>query len=451
MFKIKKGNFWSTVLLFYFILFLYFIACTQTKVQSKTEKIVWLRENALQVRSISPSDEDFADLQPLKKIIGNARIVMLGEESHGDGSTFLAKTRLIKFLHQEMGFDVLAFECGLYDCNKAWELIQAGDDVSLVFGQAVFQIWASSEKIQPLISCMEKTVRSDNPLELTGFDCKFTGSLSKIYLVSDLDKFLKGNNISIEDTHWYRFKAILRDLNKYPHTKQIPSADRRKAFFNTSITIREKIKSATDSNNLRAAFWLQMIESIETQAKETWQIDLNKKKDTYPDLSLFQMRDLQMGRNLIWLASKRYPDRKIVVWAATFHNARNLNQINIGESESQNFYNQISTMGDIMWKEFGNNVYSLGFTSYRGATGIVWTNPTNLEKPSKGSFEDLMNRVNFEYAIVNFRQPPKGGEWLQDSMVSRPLGHKEMTANWSKVMDGMMFIREMKPAAILSE
>src|SRR6476646_1280732 len=79
-------------------------------------RVAWLKEHAVGLRSIDPADEDFADLEPLRKVIGDARIVQLGEQSHGDGATFHAKARLIKFLHQKMGFDVLAFESGLYDC-----------------------------------------------------------------------------------------------------------------------------------------------------------------------------------------------------------------------------------------------------------------------------------------------------------------------------------------------
>jgi erythromycin esterase len=65
---------------------------------------------------------------PLKRIIGDSRIVMLGEISHGDGTTFLAKSRLIKLLHQQMNFDVLVFESGFYDMSKVWESIQQGQD-----------------------------------------------------------------------------------------------------------------------------------------------------------------------------------------------------------------------------------------------------------------------------------------------------------------------------------
>ena len=70
-------------------------------------KTTWLLDNAIVLDSISPGDQDFSDLEPLKAVLADKRIVLLGERTHGDGAAFLAKTRLIKFLHQEMGFDVL--------------------------------------------------------------------------------------------------------------------------------------------------------------------------------------------------------------------------------------------------------------------------------------------------------------------------------------------------------
>ena len=78
-------------------------------------KVTWLKTNQVPLRTIDPTDVNFEDLKPLKKSIGNSRVVMLGEQTHGDGAAFDAKTRLIRFLHEQMGFNVLAFESGLYN------------------------------------------------------------------------------------------------------------------------------------------------------------------------------------------------------------------------------------------------------------------------------------------------------------------------------------------------
>jgi erythromycin esterase-like protein len=51
---------------------------------------------------------------PIGKSIGEADIVLLGEPSHGDGGAMQMKTRLVKYLHEQKGFDVLLFEADLY-------------------------------------------------------------------------------------------------------------------------------------------------------------------------------------------------------------------------------------------------------------------------------------------------------------------------------------------------
>src|SRR5262249_28557288 len=105
-------------------------------------RAAWLKSHVAPLRSIDPADEDFTDLEPIRKAIGDARVVQLSEQSHGDGATFHARTRLIKFLHQKCGFDVLAFESGLYDCRKAWELLREGKmPAHDAIAQGIFGIW----------------------------------------------------------------------------------------------------------------------------------------------------------------------------------------------------------------------------------------------------------------------------------------------------------------------
>ena len=72
--------------------------------------------------TIDASNEDFSDLEPLVKLIGSSRVVQLSENNHGEGSSFRARSRMIKFLHQRMQFDVIVFESpfgALRDVNDA--------------------------------------------------------------------------------------------------------------------------------------------------------------------------------------------------------------------------------------------------------------------------------------------------------------------------------------------
>ncbi len=72
-----------------------------------------LSNHMLKLNSVDPEDDDFSDLMPLRELLEGVRIVLLGEATHFNGTDFLGKGRLIRFLHSELGFDVLAFESGI--------------------------------------------------------------------------------------------------------------------------------------------------------------------------------------------------------------------------------------------------------------------------------------------------------------------------------------------------
>ena len=369
---------------------------------------------------------------------------MLGEESHGDGNTFQAKIRLIKFLHQEMGFDVLAFESGFYDCHKAQELIQAGQDVNLAFKQSIFPIWSESSQVQPLVDYIELTQKSKQPLILAGVDNQFTGEISHTYLLNDLTALLKQHpEIALENQEQNNF---------FEQTKRLiagapaPSSDELQRYLNAIEKLKQNLGKAIQQNDIEAAFWIQFLENLNTQAKFTFYVEPATSEYLHAHPELYSLRDIQMGENLVWLANKKYPNKKIIVWAATYHIARNLASVPAENEEIQFQHKNITTMGDIVWKALGNQIYSLGFTAYDGSFGSIYETAKKLNPPNENSFEDMMYKANLNYAIVDFRNPAFGGEWLQKEMGSRPLGYQQETTNWSGILDGMMFIKEMIPS-----
>ena len=154
-------------------------------------RVTWLKEHTAPLKSIDPADEDFSDLEAIRKAIGDSRIVFLSEQSHGDGATFHVRSRVIKFLHQKCGFDVLAFESGFYDCRKAWELLREGKTPGReAISQGVFGIWTNTQELQPIFEYLGKEAKGPRPLEVCGFDCQFSASASRRYLPGDLTQLM---------------------------------------------------------------------------------------------------------------------------------------------------------------------------------------------------------------------------------------------------------------------
>jgi erythromycin esterase len=75
-------------------------------------EVAWIRDNAVKLETVSARN-GFADMQPLKKIIGNARVVSLGEATHGTREFFQLKHRMLEFLATEMGFTIFSIEANI--------------------------------------------------------------------------------------------------------------------------------------------------------------------------------------------------------------------------------------------------------------------------------------------------------------------------------------------------
>lgn len=152
----------------------------------------WLARHAAPVRTIDAADEDFSDLGPLADAIGQARVVQLGEPGHGAGSCFRAKSRIVKFLHQRLGFDVVIWEAGLYDVALAQAAMCGADDAMTAARRGIFSLWSVAAEVQPLFEYIKASQATVRPLEMAGFDMQVTADGSTARFAEDLRAFVGG-------------------------------------------------------------------------------------------------------------------------------------------------------------------------------------------------------------------------------------------------------------------
>ena len=135
--------------------------------------LAWARDNHHPIASVQSLEGDtFADLQFFKTVLKDRRIVQLGESGHGVAEFNHAKVRLIKFLHQQMGFDVIAFESGLFECFHA-DRIAAANPALTTLRNCIFAVWDTNE-VLPLFEYIKSTRGTARPLTLAGFDTQMS-------------------------------------------------------------------------------------------------------------------------------------------------------------------------------------------------------------------------------------------------------------------------------------
>jgi erythromycin esterase-like protein len=123
----------------------------------------------------------FEDMQPLKKIIGDARIVSLGEATHGTREFFQMKHRMMEFLASEMGFTIFSIEANMPEAYKVndYVLTGRGDPAKLLKGM-YFWTWDTEEVLDMIRWMREFNQSGKGHVEFTGFDMQTPTVASEI-------------------------------------------------------------------------------------------------------------------------------------------------------------------------------------------------------------------------------------------------------------------------------
>jgi erythromycin esterase-like protein len=385
----------------------------------------YVSQSAISISSIEPDSTNYSDLEVIGKAIGNASIVMLGEQDHGDAPTFLAKTRLIKYLHEKKGFNVLAFESDFFGLNYGWDKINKTKGIVDTFLRYnIFPIWTYCYTCNDLFyNYIPSTYKTENPLTITGFDNQMVLSYSAKNISSYLDSVFRKLNLPITKELNYDSEILpLIDSLKYWSFKDTFNYTKCGSYL---IECKNQLKQKKNNND----FEMMVIENL-IQSNEEYKY--NKIDFRYSS----NVRDKQMAENLKWLKNNKFQSDKIIVWAANAH---------VAKYEDSSRKNKLVAMGSFFTKDsiLLRDTYIIGFTSYRGEAGRLSTKKYTVRKPEPNGFENWINK-SYEFSFVSFKKYREEFPGSNETFYLKGLGHySAFRKDWTKVFDGVFFIRNM--------
>jgi erythromycin esterase len=391
----------------------------------------YVKENMVSIQAISPDSLDFSDLEAIGNAIGDRRIVMLGEQSHGDGATMLAKSRLVKYLHEEKGFDVLAFEADFFALNAGWgDLPKNSGAVKDFFKRNLHGVWPYNKQCSELFySYIPATYQTSTPLEVSGFDSQIGYQFSNTNLKDTIDLYLRKSNLAFTKTDRYRngFLPNIKRLGDWLG-KDKESRGWMEGFALTVDSVLTQLGQRHSKD-----FAYLALESAR---------DFARQLRVYEEpIAAYNIRDAQMARNLQWLVDTKYPNQKIIVWAANSHIMKNADTALKARQDAS-----INWMGTIFNRNSQNaeSTYVMGFNSRNGHyANNTGTQVRPVGKPSKDGFETWVDD-SVRYGFIDWKRFRALQPGYSETFKMKK-GQTYSTGNWTNVFDGIFYIRDMSP------
>jgi erythromycin esterase-like protein len=391
---------------------------------------------------------DKKDYSFLDNVLKTKKIVLLGEQSHGDGATFDEKVEIVKYLHEKLGYNTIVFESGFYDHYKAFKEYSDNKSNISIFNEAVFGIWSDTKSFQNLLAYIDDRAKQNDIIKILGFDCQ-EGTIFENHYMDDLIKIFEYRKINIPEITLTIIEKsfISRDLENFATNKK----DSLELYKNFDLVIDSfnKIENPNFDEKMMKQVFISKIADV---SFEIMQLQNQK-------ISVQNPRDEQMAKNLIFL-SDIYPSEKMICWGATYHFSSNINQIEYTD-ETEEYFKQQSIneikaygysdykpgdasklldgaipMGELLKKHFGNQVYSIAFSTYEGQYGIVDDKSFPILKPPSNSIENQFFNKSNQKTFFEFIKNDN------NSFYCSALGNIPFKAKWSFIFDGLLFIRK---------
>lgn len=396
--------------------------------QSSAQQFV--SQQAVALQSLT-QDQDFTELKPIADAIGKARIVQLGESSHGSGSMNQLKTRLIKYLHQHHGFNLIAFESSMFACNQGLEQ-QTAVAADILLFSCIFGVWHTEEVLE-LFRYIKQTQASDRPLRLAGFDPQISGIENESTIRSFYQQALASLTAS------QRTDIINLALDVIALQKDGVSCFRNDA----AACARVKAQHADLKTRLsQAAAMLDGLTSVQGQLAYLLMISNQHAIDSQLNEAnkngrWIEARDLGMATNITGLLQRRYPQEKMLIWAHNAHIAEDFPWERLRSGNEK-------VMGMHLHQQWQDELFTIGLFMLTGQQADNNRNVTAVTPHQANSLEGLFMHLNHPVSFMRLPktdQPGDGDDWLHQLFIYKDWGAQEQRAYLARSFDAVLVIR----------
>lgn len=336
------------------------------------------------LHGVDPNLDNTDDLEPLRGMIGEASVVALGESYHTVGDYYRLKHRVFRYLVENMGFRVFAFETNWQAAVRVNQYVQTceGDPRTLL--GSLHPVWQGTE-VSDLLEWMCEWNRGHSApadkVSFVGFDIQgpwddaatlitFLGRIG----IPATHPWVAGIRSCDKVTDWYPFGKI----PKASHDACIQALEAVDAHFEANA---EQIRLRTSAGALAQARLAQV-------AMEAYQHSVFTIAHDYA--AGFSVRDVAMAHVFLDLRERNFPGTRSVLWAANVHTARN--RLPRGEVP----------MGSHLARTLGSDFVTLGLVAY-----VTETNsppiPCGPVARKRGSVEDRLHKLGEDFLLVDLK------------------------------------------------
>jgi erythromycin esterase len=369
-----------------------------------TAVLDWIRANAIQLKTVA-AGQGFADLQRLGALVGNARIVSLGEATHGTREFFQLKHRLLEYLVAELEFTWFGIEANYPECLRVndYVLNATGDPAGALAGTR-FWTW-DTEEVLALIEWMRSWNRSHaRKIKFYGFDMQFPteAALGVLdYLKRVAPGLAEGVGAELwplcDDTSAERFHGL-------PDVTREAACDCIRRILQMFTQERERWSALTSDRDWHLARLNAVVVDQSAKAR-----------------SSTISRDVAMAENVATLLELEGPNSKAVLWAHNGHAVRQ-SPYCAGDQVQAN-------MGSRLDELFGSQHRVISFAFNQGSfqaqepgRGLVGH---RVEPADDGSLDRMLAEAGLPMFLLDLScVPPEGpvADWLATKPSTRWIG-----------------------------